>query len=569
MTSLGEPPDDRPIAPDDDQIAIHEQRYDQAGAIEADGFQPAEPAERRDDHRARRELARKTWPLAERSRRSRRSLRTRIIGWVSVVAVVVLAASAMVAYAKYRSVWTSIRRVPVAAADLGKRPARFNSALNILVYGSDSRAGLTRRQQLWLHVGRSEGEDNTDSVMIVHISPGRRGVTVLNIPRDTQVPYYACRPGRAAGQRWPGQQADPAALERINAVLAAGGPGCLWKTTEHVTGIRIDHFIGLGLAGFVKVIDDVGGVRVCVPFRVHIPMSGLRLRAGRHHIGGVQALAFWRTREGIGTGSDLERIQRDQYLLAQVLRGILRSRLLSSPSRMLAVVSDAARSMTTDAGLTSTDMLHIAESLRGVSSQGVQFVTAPNAPYPPDPDEVEFQQPRADALFSAIAHDSRLPPATSGSTPAKTPARAGMLDARPSRVRIEVRNGSGIAGRASRAAAALASRGFAARTAGAARLSYPDSVIEYGSAATLPAVRALRNQLTSVTVRHNFSLAPGTVDLIVGSSFRALTPTPSPGSAHSSGKSVSKLAKSDGGSTGRASCASDTGAFAGPLSPSG
>src|SRR6202035_359711 len=86
---------------------------------------------------------------------------------------------------------------------------------------------------------------------------------------------------------------------------------------------------------------------------------------------------------------------------------------------------DAARSMTTDAGLTPSDMLQIAESLRGVSSQDVQFVTAPNAPYPPDPDEVEFQQPRADALFSAIAHDSRLPPAAGRTPPGKQSASCG------------------------------------------------------------------------------------------------------------------------------------------------
>lgn len=420
MTSLGEPAGDHRAAPGNDQIVTGELTCDRAGAIEADASRVAGPAARRDDDAPGRKPARparRARPLAGRSRRSRRSRHTRIIGWVSAGAVVVLAAGVMVAYAKYRSVWTSIRRVPVAAAELGKRPPQYaTSALNILVYGSDSRAGLTRRQQLRLHVGRSEGEDNTDSVMIVHISPGRHEVTVLNIPRDTQVPHYACRPGHGAGQRWPGQQADRAALERINAVLAAGGPSCLWKTTEHVTGIRIGHFIGLGLAGFVNVIDDLGGVRVCMPFRVHIPMSGLRLRAGRHHIGGVQALAFWRTREGIGTGSDLERIQRDQYLLAQVLHGILRTGLLSSPSKMLAVVSDAARSMTTDAGLTSSDMLHIAESLRGVPSQDVQFVTAPSAPYPPTP-------PRSSSSSPGPTRCSRPSRTTPGCPPRPAAAR--------------------------------------------------------------------------------------------------------------------------------------------------
>ncbi len=499
-----------------------------------------------------------------------RSRHISVIGWVSAAVVVVLAASSVAAYAKYRSVWDSISRVPIQAKDLGKRPPTYNSALNILVYGSDSRANLSLHQQVALHVGRNDGENNTDSIMIVHIAPRRRGVTVLNIPRDTQVPYYACLRGHAAGQRWPGQQADHDAFERINAVLAAGGPSCLWKTVEQQTGIHIDHFIGLGLSGFVDVINDLGGVGVCVPFTVNDPVSGLRLRAGEHHIGGIQALAFWRTREGIGTGSDLERIQRDQYLLAQVLQGILRSGLLSSPTKMLAVVSDAARAMTTDTALTSSDMLQVAESLRGLSSKDVQFVTAPNAPYSLDPDEVEFQQPQADTLFSAIAHDSKLPAVSGGNMAATTTVPAAVPDASSVRVNVQVLNGSGVAGLARRVAAALTSRGFVvAGTGDAATFSYTDSVIEYASAAALPAVQALKKQLTSVTASRDSSLVPGTIDLIVGSSFRALAPKPSHSGAHSSGESVTKLAESDGGITGSASCASDAEAFAGPLSPGG
>ena len=500
--------------------------------------------------------------------RSRRWRLLRVIGWAAVVVVVLVAAGSVAAYAKYRSVVNSISRVPVPARDLGKRPPTYNSALNILVYGSDSRANLTFHQQVLLHVGRNDGEDNTDSIMIVHIAPGRRGATVLSIPRDTQVPYYACRPGRAAGQKWPGQQADPGALERINAVLAAGGPSCLWKTVEQQTGIHIDHFIGLGLSGFVNIIDDLGGVNVCVPFTVKDPVSGLKLHAGEHHIGGVQALAFWRTREGIGTGSDLERIQRDQYLLAQVLHGILRSGLLSSPSKMLAVASDAARAMTTDTGLTSSGLLQIAESLRGLSSRNVQFVTAPNAPYPLDPDEVEFQQPQADALFSAIAHDSRLPSASGGITSATTPGSAGLPDASPSRVGVQVLNGSGVLGIGAQVSAALTSRGFVIDGTGdAAAFSYTRSVIEYASSAALPAVRTLKAQLTSVTIRQDSSLTPGTIDLIVGSSFRGLVPqTPT---ADASGESLAKLAQYDRGITGSASCRSDAKAFAGPLSPGG
>ena len=70
-----------------------------------------------------------------------------------------------------------------------------------------------------------------------------------------------------------------------------------------------------------------------------------------------------------------------------------------------------------------------------------------------------------------------------------------------------------------------------------------------------------------MTVRQDSSLTPGTIDLIVGSSFRGLVPQPSPGDA--SGESLTKLAQYDGGITGNASCRSDAQAFAGPLSPGG
>ena len=68
---------------------------------------------------------------------------------------------------------------------------------------------------------------------------------------------------------------------QINSLLQIGGPTCLWKTVEQVTGVRIDHFIGIGMLGFVKVVDDLGGVNVCVPFNVNDPVSGLNLKAGR------------------------------------------------------------------------------------------------------------------------------------------------------------------------------------------------------------------------------------------------------------------------------------------------
>ena len=343
-------------------------------------------------------------------------VRRLVLRWSAVAIVVLVCGALLTAYVKYRSVYDSIHRVPVT--DLGKRPPVYStSAMNILVFGSDSRAGLDRHQQVLLHTGSDAG-NNTDTIMVVHISPGRHLVTAMSITRDTMVPSYEC----ASGPGYPGQRADPNSFERINALLAAGGPSCLWKTIEQQTGIRIDHFVEIGMAGFVGAINDIGGVNVCVPFTVDDPVSGLVLPAGEHHIGGVTALAFWRTREDIGYGSDLQRIQRDQFMSAQVVKGVMASGLLGNPVRLLSVLSTMAPSLTTDSGMSLTDLLHIGESLHGLPRKDVQFVTTPNQPFPGDPGAtVEFGQPQADALFSAIAHDVTIPKAAR--TPAKTPVR--------------------------------------------------------------------------------------------------------------------------------------------------
>ncbi|HEY6278023.1 MAG TPA: LytR C-terminal domain-containing protein, partial [Streptosporangiaceae bacterium] len=122
-----------------------------------------------------------------------------------------------------------------------------------------------------------------------------------------------------------------------------------------------------------------------------------------------------------------------------------------------------------------------------------------------------------------------------------------------------------VAGQAGQVAAALASRGFQITGTGdAASFGYTNSVIEYGTAAQLPAVKALSSQLSGAQPEQVPSLGPGGLDLIVGSSFTALAPAAHPAS---SGRPVTSLAHDYGGISANASCRSDAAAFAGPLSP--
>ena len=318
-----------------------------------------------------------------------------MLGWVAAVLAVVLVGGVLTAYAVYRDVFGKIHQVHVTG--LGHRPRSFGNAMNILVIGSDTRSGKNAR------FGRHVTGQRSDTILVLHLSPGLKRAVVLSIPRDSVVPVLACQkePGS------PGQSAQPGQIEQINATYSNGGPACLWKTIEHTTHIRLNHFAELNFTGFEHVINDLGGVRICLPFPIKDKRSNLHLTAGVHHVGGAEALAYWRVRY-IGVGSDLERIQRDQFLMASVAQKVKHTGLLSDPARVFRIVRDIADSLTTDSGLKQGDMIALVQRLRALPLRAVHFVQVPVVPYAPNPNWVQWSTD-ATKLFRAIAHDKKLP----------------------------------------------------------------------------------------------------------------------------------------------------------------
>jgi LCP family protein required for cell wall assembly len=481
-----------------------------------------------------------------------RSRRAKIVGWIAICLASILVVAAAGVVVAIRLELGGITHVP--RIDAGHRPPQYTNALNLLLLGADTRSGPHS-------IGGPIGCNCSDTILLAHISPGHHTVVVVSIPRDTVVPLYTCSPWKGT----PGQQADPYALERINATLAAGGPECVRETLEQQTGIFINDVVELDFTGFERVINDIGGVNICLPYAIHNVItategSGLDLKAGRHHIDGRVALEFWRTRYNVANGSDIARIARDQYLMAQIVKGVLHSGLLHSPTKILNVIRDTANAMTTDASY--TELLHIATSLSGISSQGVQFITAPWVSYPYDPNEVEFAQPQADAVFWALAHDTAVP-ATGRSKhvtvanfkgPLNGPIQDGPAGALytlvPSQVKVTVLNGSSRVDKTGEVAASLTSRGFDVLGTGySPSTGYHNSVIEYGHHADLPAARTLREQFTGASLKLVPGVARGTVEVVVGSHFTKLA-APKP----TSRSSIASLSHNFGGITASVSC---------------
>ena len=300
----------------------------------------------------------------------------------------------------------TIKRVNAGTAD-----AASSGPLNILVAGVDQRTGLTHHQEVMLHVG-NDVSTNSDTLMLLHVSADRSQVTVVSIPRDSWVDI----PGHG--------------MSKINAAYGLGGPKLMVQTVEQATGLTINHYVEVNFLGFVKIIDALGGVNICLPQPVDDSYSGLRLSAGVHHVDGITALAYARDRHSFAT-SDLARIQDQQKLLSTALANAIHSGLLANPLRLSGFISAAVSALTVDKGL---NVSALADQMRGLGTQDVRFMTVPLGNYDyqaPDGEvAVQWDQQAAGALFEKLKNDQDLTPATPTATPAQggtgsTPATSG------------------------------------------------------------------------------------------------------------------------------------------------
>lgn len=453
-----------------------------------------------------------------------------LAGWAAIGLAAILVIATLYGYSKYRAVLEGINHEKIHG--LGKRPPKLNNALNVLVIGSDSRSGKNAK------LGGYAAGQRSDTVMVVHISPGGGRLTVLSFPRDTVVPLFSCPSEPGFG----GQSAAPGSVEQLNATFAAGGANCLWKTIEHVTGIHLDNFVQLNFTGFISVINAIGGVPVCLPVAIHkTRYDRLHLTAGRHILKGWKALHFWRLRDGFGMGSDLQRIQRDQLLMVGLVQKILSTGVLHSLRKTFTIIDDIskAHALTTDAGLTTSRMVTIARGLAGINRKNIQFIEVPVLTYPANPNWVEFNTAETTKLFSAIERDRAVKtPKHSKSGPGKgtKPPTTKLLSA--SKVSVTVLNGSGVNQIAGTTAADLTNRGFhvlgtssALTATGAPDYSYTKSFVEYSSPSDLAAANTVAAQVPGAVVKQDQSVTAGTVTLILGSDFKKLGPPP----AHSVG----------------------------------
>jgi LCP family protein required for cell wall assembly len=268
-----------------------------------------------------------------------------------------------------------------------------SAGTNWLITGSDSRAGLSRTEIDALHVGFDEGTLNSDSIMLLHMGSGRP--VLISIPRDSYVDI--------PGHGW----------NKINAALAYGGASLLIQTVENATGLKIDHYMGIGFGGLVAVVNQIGGVKICLKTAINDSYSGVHLSAGCHNLSGNQALAFVRDRHSFAS-EDLQRIQDQRAFLSALLNKATSPGVYLNPFTALPFGSTAASSMSVDGGTSLLDLVHAASALRDPET-GTVPIASTNY-YTNAGDSVLWNKTRATELFNALKNGSAIPKGLLGGT---------------------------------------------------------------------------------------------------------------------------------------------------------
>jgi LCP family protein required for cell wall assembly len=229
------------------------------------------------------------------------------------------------------------------------------SGTNWLIAGSNAPQGLSPRMQRRLSLG-SDSADGSDTIMVLHIPTSGRPL-LISIPRDSYV--------HIPGYGW----------NKINAAFAFGGPALLARTVQSDTGLYINHFMDIGFGGFFRVVNALGGVRMCLVHRLRDRASGLRLSKGCHVLNGAEALAYVRDRHNFVT-QDLQRIQDQRIFLSALLKKVTSLGVILNPFVALPAASGVVDSLTVDKGTSLYQLIRVAESMRNPLTTTVPIANA-------------------------------------------------------------------------------------------------------------------------------------------------------------------------------------------------
>ncbi|TVT18455.1 LytR family transcriptional regulator [Amycolatopsis acidiphila] len=374
------------------------------------------PAEAVEEAQSAEEVAPQTRLQEKKQRHNERTVR---IGRITVVVLAVLVflgtGAAWGTKTWFNSKFTQIAALDENSTDIQNANAQLGDE-NFIIAGSDTRAGATAEE----NVGSADDVEGarSDTVMLAHIPADRKRAVVISFPRDLEISRPACERFDSAKNDYTSELVPAATKVKLNTAYAVGGPRCLTKWVQQLTGMKINHFVGIDFSGFKDMVDAVQGVTVHVDSPIKDSVLGMVVsQTGDVTISGDQALSFVRARHVIGDPtSDYGRIKRQQEFISALMAKVMSHGVLTNPTQLSDFVTAFAKSTFGD-NIGVDQMLTLAQSMKGLDPSKVNFMTVPTTGESNSRGNEVLLESKAKAVFQALIDNTALP----GTAPASPP----------------------------------------------------------------------------------------------------------------------------------------------------
>jgi LCP family protein required for cell wall assembly len=452
--------------------------------------------------------------------------------FVALVSAAVLLVTSY-GWAKLRAANDGIVKTEVISDELTKQgPKPLDGAVDILLVGIDSRTDaqgnpLSKEALALLNGGYADGEQNTDTMILVHIPVDGTRAVAISFPRDSYVELadgfgkHKLNSAFARQRNTVDQQLRSQGVsdeQRIRTESMAAGRKMLIKTIENLSGgaVRIDRYAEVNLASFYEVTKAIGGVEVCVKEATSDSDSGANFQAGRQTIEGAAALSFVRQRKNL-PGGDLDRIVRQQVFIGALAKKVLSTGTLTDSDKLNGLVEAVQKSVILSSGW---DITTFAEQMQGLVGGNFEFRTIPVGD-PTDTYEdgnvLPVNASQVKKFLTTLAADK---PSGSPSAPVTTTT----LPAPPnSAITVQVYNAAGIQGLATQVLNTLAAKGFQRGPVASAPENSETTVVKYAAGEEGSARKVAAELGPNVTVEENASVRKGQVQVFVGGDYQSPT----------------------------------------------
>ncbi len=457
---------------------------------------------------------------ARQPSRFRNGLTRSFMTLVSVAAVGLTGAGYYVAHG-------ALGGITVSNALLPDDPRSSGDNMNILLIGLDSRKDQDGNDLPWsilkhLHAGDSDdGGYNTNTLILVHVGADDK-VVAFSIPRDDWVPFTGV-PGynhikikeaygltkQYVAQKLANQGAS--SQKDLETKGREAGRAATLRAVRSLTGVPIDYFAEVNLAGFYDLAQTLGGVEVCLNHPVYDSYSGADFPAGRQTLDASQALSFVRQRHGLENG-DLDRTHRQQAFISSVMQELQASGTFTNLDKLKSLMAVARKDVVLSAGWDED----IIQRLGSLASDGhVEFRTLPVVRY----DNIDGQDVN---IIDPAAIKAEVAEAIGASPTTTTPATTGAKPS-PSTV-VDVINAGSMRGLATEVSRALQNHGYTTGQTRDRNSGEPTaSSVSYGAGAETDARNVAKLLGLDAASQPDPNVQPGHIRVTVDTNFSVST----------------------------------------------